>query len=588
MAASSASGAGLGEEDPHTNASSSPVDVSKAEITDELNGIVNGKKHEEEPPPPPPVDSETSTPKRGTGSRASEESTMNYTPSPTSDHRKSAETSPQTLNQPVVSHVPASVKQPALQSPEHSSLASLAQQVEGEVSAPQQQPQLLEGKAAGGVPTFQVIHGTQGQVVTKRKGRFKLLQDSEHTPGTNIAASDSLGAGGIVAPGAATGTVQAPVIAVVGLEGGVPITHPTCERSLSNTSTLSAMSVQNQPAAASAMPASGSSNTLNADSPGHPHANGAPVGKKKGRFVVIPGDVTDPSLLRQPFTGHQGALRQQNLQPSAVVEQVLVNTPQSAVVAVAQPVPLVQNMVQQVPVGDSQHYQVPSNVTQQHAQSIAGSVQHHLQQINAPQYYSAAPPQAQVGGTPQVLQVNFPQQQQQQVGPVVTQMQPRTSHSPVPPSAQPHSHQQNLQPSAQIAVSDTASQPTYFVQTEDGRYHQVVAAQQYIVPIPDQQMAMVPQDTSISQQQQQHAHPQSGLLLPQIASGDAPKAPQVQKPTAVKRPAVQRNSSVSKGAPANVGFGKVFYFLEQMKLEVTEAERTIKNQGRDMKFLVSF
>jgi hypothetical protein len=66
------------------------------------------------------------------------------------------------------------------------------------------------------------------------------------------------------------------------------------------------------------------------------------------------------------------------------------------------------------------------------------------------------------------------------------------------------------------------------------------------------------------------------------------KPPQVVKPVAAKRSGIQRGPSGSKVGPANVGFGKVFYFLEQMKLEVTEADRTIKNQGRDMKFLVSF
>ena len=43
----------------------------------------------------------------------------------------------------------------------------------------------------------------------------------------------------------------------------------------------------------------------------------------------------------------------------------------------------------------------------------------------------------------------------------------------------------------------------------------------------------------------------------------------------------------NKGGLSNVGLGKVFYFLDQMKLEVSDADRTIKNLQTDMKILVS-
>jgi hypothetical protein len=113
-----------------------------------------------------------------------------------------------------------------------------------------------------------------------------------------------------------------------------------------------------------------------------------------------------------------------------------------------------------------------------------------------------------------------------------------------------------------------------------------------MVPIPEQQSVAqdstsLPQQQQQQQQQQQYLHSQSGAPLP--PPSDASRPPQVVKAAAaIKRPTVQRSNSITKGAPTNVGFGKVLYFLEQMKQEVTEADRTIKNQGRDMKFLVCF
>ena len=312
--------------------------------------------------------------------------------------------------------------------------------------------------------------------MTKRKGRFRLLQDSG-------AAAANLGGDvhATLPQSTENGSLNS------GVEAAVSGAHPTRERTLSNTSTISAMSVP-----AAAPPAPVVSTALNAvDSPNHPHA--APVGKKKGRFVVIPGDVTDPSLLRQPFSGNQGVLRQQPLQPAAVAavtEQVVVSTPQSATmivpqaaVVVTQPPILSQDVTQQqqaVQGGEASQQQIPQNFPQ-----------HQVQQV--PQYYTSSP-HATYGNTPQVMQVSYAQQQQ--VGPPVAgtatsaPMQART-HSPVPRSAQ-QSHQQIVQPPAQIVVTEQPMpQPTYFVQTDDGRIHQMVAPpQQQMVSIPEQQHAV--------------------------------------------------------------------------------------------------
>ena len=619
MAASNVSGGSdSGGEDAPSIHGSSPVEASKV---DDCGPVV---KEEEATPLD---ESLVSTPKassKGTASRrdfSEDAAMMDYSSSSSSCASPKA----QMINQPVVSHVPASLQHP-IQPPssEQCSLGSALpnngmQQVDGESAVQQhqpqqiQQPQLIqEDIVANGLPTFQVIHGTQGQVVAKRKGRFRLLQnapiitdgDSE-AGGTNTTVP---AAGGDVHATDA-GTSQPPITTT---EGGLPpLTHPSRERSLSNASSLSTISVHNQTGAvpAMAMPiiAVPATNVLQVDTSGNPPTLGAPVVKKKGRFVVIPGDVTDPSLLGrlprdaghvrqitptgQPFSSQQHILRQQTAQPTAVAEQVVGSVPQSAV-ASSQPMQS-QDVVQHVQVGDSQNYQVPLNVPQ-HAQSFAGSVQHHLQQMNVPQYYPTAPQ-----GAPQAVQISLPQHQT--AVPVVAQLQPRTSNSPVPPSSQPTQplvHQQNLQPPAQILVAEPP--PTCVVQSEDGRLHHVVAATQQMVvgpqptvPIPEQscssEVALQQQQTTAPQETlppQQPVQFHSGTPVPRTNSCDAAKPPNAAKLAVLKRPSVQRGAS-AKGAPTNVGFGKVFYFLEQMKLEVTEADRTIKNQGRDMKFLVS-
>ena len=134
MAASNAS-ASLGEDaETRTSASRKSVEPnSEEEVHNDNEKLDLGKVDET---PVAPDDSLLATPKTSPSKRISQgkadggseetESAMNYSSSPTSDPEKSAPSSPQTsLNQPVVSHVPASVQQPVLQS-EHSSLASSA------------------------------------------------------------------------------------------------------------------------------------------------------------------------------------------------------------------------------------------------------------------------------------------------------------------------------------------------------------------------------------------------------------------------------------------------------------------------------
>ena len=72
----------------------------------------------------------------------------------------------------------------------------------------------------------------------------------------------------------------------------------------------------------------------------------------------------------------------------------------------------------------------------------------------------------------------------------------------------------------------------------------------------------------------------------QPAAGDDPQAKA--KPKAQPRKPTPHPNAVRAGGglAGQTGLGKVFYFLDQMRLEVTEADKTIKTLQSDMKFLV--
>jgi hypothetical protein len=74
--------------------------------------------------------------------------------------------------------------------------------------------------------------------------------------------------------------------------------------------------------------------------------------------------------------------------------------------------------------------------------------------------------------------------------------------------------------------------------------------------------------------------------LPASLPAEATRS-ELSQTTTSRRPATMaRSPAASSGIAGQTGLGKVFYFLDQMKLEVTEADRTIKSLQMDMKFLV--
>jgi hypothetical protein len=457
-------------------------------------------------------------------------------------------------SQPVVSHVYGSVQQPILPpseqsqvSPSHALILQPITWIDGD-SVMQQQHQRLprEAKlAVSGAPTYKV-KGTQGQVVTKQKGRFRLLQnapiieqDSESSIGSNPVITTENTITGVAATAALPGAE----------EEELP-THPSLEMSLSNGSSLSTMSVpQSLPGGGVGQMAIAMNSELHGVTP----VNGAPVVKKKGRFVVIPGDVADPSLLGirpregvlvrqisptgQNFPGQQGASHQQVVHSSVVTDPALANDSRRCIVQHL----LAQDGGHQHPQighGSEQHHYPPSAHGPQSTQSLAGPIMSYTVR-EAPQHYAPAP-HVEVGA-PQAVQLSFPQHQ-----PTGTQTERGASN---PPS--PHSTQSSQLPPIHAAP-----------------HHAAGIGQK----VPTHEETPLPQH---------HAHSQSGAPVSPTASAEAVKPTQAAK-FRVARPAG------AKGAQTNVGFGKVLYFLDQMKLEVTEADKTLKGQECDIRFLVSW
>lgn len=84
--------------------------------------------------------------------------------------------------------------------------------------------------------------------------------------------------------------------------------------------------------------------------------------------------------------------------------------------------------------------------------------------------------------------------------------------------------------------------------------------------------------------------PSTSLQQPQLASSEesgpsnfSSAATETRAPTS--RPTASRNSA--PGLAGQQGFGKMLYFLDQMRLEVTDADMKIKSLQTDMKCLVS-
>ena len=169
--------------------------------------------------------------------------------------------------------------------------------------------------------------------------------------------------------------------------------------------------------------------------------------------------------------------------------------------------------------------------------------------------------------------------QQEKVGGVPESIQQQMSLAPPPPPP-PVTNQ--------VVAMDALSQIQNNQGVDSGRLQTVVG--QYMTPPP------TPNTTGASAPNSPRQQRTAQSMIPPTTAA-IPKAPQtnadktrssesrkkpVQAGTGKLPQTIDKNGSLSAG-----GLGKVFYLLDQMKNEVTGADRTIKTLQTDMKLMVS-
>jgi hypothetical protein len=386
------------------------------------------------------------------------------------------------------------------------------------------QPQMQVIGMVGAIP---IVNQTPPlHFVKKKKGRFKFSQETPTvaTGGTNTTNTTAVAVGGPTI----VGVIDCPSASQPPTNAQIPsnISVPTPGQSLSSACSQLSATVQN---------------------PQTFDGRSAPTVKKLGRFVVT--NVKDPGSIPRRIQTQQA----QAQSPATPTE----NT-------VQQQAPLQQS--QQQPINPNQISQ-PSQQTQAQAQNHIPSQQvmgqHERSLSSIPTYIDTQqfpmvlePPTLASYSGPGVVQ----QQQFYQV------QQPRGQQLPPLPPPQP--------------PLDTLSQTQFAVATEQAK-------------------STPPPTPGGSVSNNFVESPRKSQPIAVMPNGPVPKAPQfAEKSKAAngvpkKKPAQAQvrggkppQTIDSNGMLSSVGLGKVFYFLEQMKVEVTEADRTIKTLQTDMKLLV--
>ncbi|CAB9511457.1 secreted protein [Seminavis robusta] len=376
------------------------------------------------------------------------------------------------------------------------------------------------------------IQGTAGHVVKKKKGRFKLLEEvpAANTPTPPPPLESPAGNEATTAPAPALAAAPVSAVVVAGRE-----------RTLSNGSAMSQIT----------------SVTHHAN-PQTFDGTGAPVVKKKGRFMVT--NVKNPGLI--------------------------------AVQLAAQPAPAPNK----VEVTQQQQQQTPT-VSQQ---NIHGSPSHQQNRSDPPLQGTQLPAQDQQQLQNGPAEILIPAQQQViltdnsmavQVLPASTVQQ----HLVYPAQMIQTPVQQAYLPMGQggAVMPDTPTQQQYQQQSQVGGASQMTLQQpvgqtQPLAALGNQSGS--PVQDSAKQGQSAPEEPVGTPAAPApAATTKQPKQPQGASVAQAQPP---RNKQRNLVAPRNVtgysngaGLGKVFYFLDQMKNEVTEADRTIKTLQKDMKFM---
>ncbi|MGK3738246.1 MAG: hypothetical protein ACI90V_005093 [Bacillariaceae sp.] len=354
----------------------------------------------------------------------------------------------------------------------------------------------------------------------------------------------------------------------------------------------------------------------------------APTVKKKGRFFVTnvkdPGSIL-PNLQIQATTGaavnvnDNNAVRLQQQQQQHQQFQHQQQQQQQVSPLQNQPVSIIQHNVQQSNVSQipmqpvviqpvttmQQVYEIPhqQQVQQNYTHFSVSAAQDNQQQFSQAPMQNNENQQAVAPNNVQFSQIpveSYPQNQQQYV-----QYLPQVQHTIIDPSTYTVSGPISVAPVAQIQ-HDYQQQylpPQQIPFSTNGPS----TSQSYNVPTPPPTPGGVTPQSNLPSNVPSPMHSRSSSLNFPLPIAPIPKPPtstntekQQQQPphqlktVSKKKKTVQGRSGKvpqtigSNGTWSSVGLGKVFYLMDQMKTEVTEADQCIKSLQTDMKLLVRF
>jgi len=491
---------------------------------------------------------------------------------------------------------------------------------------PPQQPQLTDAQqvesVAGGTPVLTITPGdvTKNQVVKTKKGRFHVLQDAP--------ANDSCSP---IMPATTGSQVPSPI---------PPLHHKTMERSASigNNNNNSNMVQQQETGAirkgrftltsatqgnATTIARQGlTQNAMEGNTPPlHPsppspaakqasqqhfpgvHPNSAssvqhyPVGMIPQQHQ--PPHVSLP-LLQHPMAqqspqqhqvlpqpGSQGqqpasapAQRQGQQQPISLQYQQSGVTPVQLQPMLQQHTQYQQSGTAHVQLQPGVHYQQPGS-----APSTAVAGMHH--QVNNQQTtVQYQQPQHQLQSQQQNLQ-HQQQQQQQQQQQTSTQQPPVIQYQHLQqPTLQQHVQQHQQPPVSYQPLQQPATQSQSQPQPQPQQVATIAAVNASLPNHPTQHQSLsAAPNTQQGMAKVGTLPPTPGREVTLEKVDVTPKQRNVSAKQLTSFDSKPPSSFDSKGVGSTAGLGKIFYFLDQMRSEVTEADRTIKSLNTDMKCL---
>jgi hypothetical protein len=479
-----------------------------------------------------------------------------------------------------------------------------------------QQPQDQVTGMVGAIPIVN-IQGATVHYVQQKKGRFRLLQETRHVAPTSCPprATAGIPMAGVVSPVPSHVGTQTPPAAIAKVPNNIEISTPAGHSNVSvagrsNTSMVSVLS-------STAVPSYIGGNT--APVPQTFDGTSAPSIKKKGRFVVT--NVRDPGSF-------QSIRSRQNVATAASTE-----TPMQL-----QPPPQIPTMAQQQP---SQPI-APNQATFQQQSVEAENALQSVQSVPV-QTVQAVSPFFSLQGTT-ILTDSYtgpvgtippPLNQQQYVYQTQTHHPPSAEQpsQPIPPN-QATFQQQGVE--AENAPQSVQSVPVQTVQVVSpffslqgatiltdsytgpvGTIPPPLNQQQYVYQTqthcppsapqrpPEIIVTTVPADAPHNSQGS--TPPQTTVVVPTPAgtNTESPRRPHqtnskpaAEAPRSAEKPRIQQNGTVTKKALVQTrktqsdrngtfGLGKLCYFLDQMKSEVTDADQLTRTLQTDLKVLVS-